>query len=183
MNLITILIGITLIILGRKALWLGVFSGVFLAASQILTYILFDQPETTIWLVSGVIASICLILYLTVEKVMVIITGAIGGGFLAFTISDGINIATADTVVTKLAVFLAGALIGILLLQLVYEWAMTAFTSLIGAYFISSLLIDQPLVELLLLVILSLIGIAIQAKGKITTKQSDFQEAYPEPYR
>lgn len=178
MVLITILVGAALIILGRKALWLGVFSGTFLAATQLLQYILFDQSESTIWIVSAVIAAITLLIYLTLEKAMVVILGAVGGGFLAFSLCNAMNFVTTDTFSSKFAVFVAGGLIGILLLKLVFEWAMKTFTALIGAYLISSLLIGQPIFQLLALVSLVILSIAIQRNNTAKLKHND----YPEPY-
>ncbi len=180
MTYLIVLIGSILIIFGRKAIWLGIFSGVLIASNQILSYILFDQPETTTWIIAGIIASISLVLYLTLEKAMVILLGSIGGGFLAFTIIKSFHFTFNDTFITKLAIFLAGSLIGILLLKLIFEWAITAFTSLIGAYLIASLIVGQPLIELFLLFILTAVGIAIQGKGKISTRHSDFQKVYSE---
>lgn len=180
MTLLTILIGIALIILGRKALWLGVFSGGFLAASQILGYILFDQTESTIWILSAISAAVILMIYLTLEKAMVIILGALGGGFLALSIFDSMSIISTDTFPAKFAVFVAGGLIGILLMKLIFEWAMKSLTVLLGAYLISSFLIGQPIFQLLALVVLSIIGIAIQGKETVKLNGGAYPESYSE---
>lgn len=180
MTLLTILIGIALIILGRKALWLGIFSGSFLAASQILSYILFDQAESTIWILSAITAGIILMVYLTLEKAMVVILGVLGGGFLALSVVNPLNIIATDTFPAKFAVFVAGGLIGVLLMKIVFEWTMKSLTALIGAYLISSFLIGQPIFQLLVLVVLSIVGIAIQGKETVKLRAGDYPDAYSE---
>jgi hypothetical protein len=181
MTLISILIGIALIILGRKALWLGVFSGSFLGASQLLTYILFDQGETTIWILSAIIAGIALMLYLTLEKAMVVILGAVGGGFLAFSVCTATSFMSTDTFPAKFAVFVAGGLFGILLMKIVFEWTMKAFTALIGAFLISSFLVGQPIFQLLALVLLTIIGLAIQGNETMKFPSAEYPDPYTEP--
>ena len=182
MTLITILIGIALIILGRKALWLGVFSGSFLAGVQLLSYVLFDQPESTIWILSAIAASFILMLYLTLEKAMVVILGALGGGFFAFSICNASGFLAADTFSSKFAIYVAGGLVGILLMKLVFEWTMKAFTALVGAYMVSSFLIGQPIFQLLALVVLAIIGITIQGNGTVKLNKSDYPETFSENY-
>ena len=180
MTFIIILIGIGLIALGRKALWLGVFSGVLLGASQLLSWFLFDQAETTIWIISAIIAGIALMLYLTLEKAMVVILGAVGGGFMAFSVLESSTAMATNTFSSKLAAFVVGGIIGILLLKLVFDWAMKAFTSLIGAYLVSSFLIGQPIFQLLALVLLTILGIVIQGNETVKVNQNEYPTPNPQ---
>jgi hypothetical protein len=182
MILITILVGITIIILGRKSLWLGVFSASFVFASQTLTYFLFDQPQTTIWIISGVISGIILIIYLTLEKVMLTVLGALTGGYLAIITFSALNLISMDTYVLKFFVFAGGGVIGVLLIKLVFDWAMKVLSALIGAYLVSSILAGQPIFQLVVLAILTIAGVAIHGNTLAKTKTVNYPEPYPETY-
>ena len=183
MTLLIIVIGLILLLLGRKALWLGVFAAVFLGASTLLEYILFDQPTTTIWIASSILAATSLVLFFAVEKAMMILLGALGGGFGAYLIISASDIVSLDTLITKASVFLIGGLLGILLIQGLYNWLVTVLSTLIGAYLVASLIQGQPIFKLAAVVILTIIGISIQTKGKITTRPDDYQEPYAETLR
>lgn len=167
MTFFVILISTALIILGRKALWLGLFSAVFIASSHFLSYFLFDQPDSTVWIIAGILAGICLVLYLTLEKAMVVLLGAIGGGYAVYTITNAIQLVSLDTFSKKTIAFVLGGLIGVIVLKLVFEWAMSTFSALIGAYMVTTLLPEQPIFQLALLVGLTLIGIGIQQKRNL----------------
>ena len=156
--------------MGKKAVWLGIFSGVFIAASKVLSYLLFDQPEAKIWLISGILAAISLFLYLFIENALVVLLGALGGGFLAHLIVTSAALLSLDTFVEKATVFIIGGLLGILLLKLIFEWAMTTLSALIGAFLISSLLVGQPIFQLFALVGLTVFGVAVQGQSKSKTK-------------
>jgi hypothetical protein len=164
MTTIYVIIGFVLLIAGRRALWLSVMGGVFVAATQFLTHFLFDMEASTIKLIAAGASLAVLVLYLFIEKTTIFILGTIGGGLAGIAMVNSFVILPADPLLQYFIAFLAGGALGLLLIQLLFQWTMVVFSTLMGAYLVSSVIVELPLFRLTVMALLVIAGLFIQTR-------------------
>ncbi|HET60225.1 MAG TPA: hypothetical protein ENN32_07645 [Chloroflexi bacterium] len=164
MTTIYVIIGFVLLIAGRRALWLSVMGGVFVATTQFLSHFLFDMKASTITLIAAGASLAVLALYLFIEKTTIFILGAIGGGLVGIiTVNSFFSLPT-DPLLQSFVSFLAGSALGLLLIQLLFQWTMVVFSSLMGAYLVSGVIGELPLFRLTAMGLLTIAGLFIQTR-------------------
>jgi len=164
MTTIYVIIGFVLLIAGRRALWLSVMGVVFVATTQFLTHFLFDMKASTITLIAAGASLVVLVLYLLIEKSTIFILGAIGGGLVGIITVNSFFSLPADPLLQSFVSFLAGSALGMLLIQLLFQWTMVVFSSLMGAYLVSGVIGELPLFRLTAMVLLTIAGLFIQTR-------------------
>jgi hypothetical protein len=164
MTTIYVIIGFVLLIAGRRALWLSLMGGVFVATTQLLNHYLFDMQASTITLIAAAASLAVLVLYLFIEKTTIFILGIVGGGLAGIIVVNSFFILPTDPLVQSLIAFLVGGAIGLLLIQLLFQWTMVLFSTLMGAYLASSLIVELPLFRLTAMALLVIVGLSIQTR-------------------
>jgi hypothetical protein len=164
MTTIYVIIGFVLLIAGRRALWLSLMGGVFVAATQLLNHYLFDLQASTVTLIASGISLAVLVLYLFIEKTTIFILGTVGGGLTGITVVNSFLILPTDPLVQSLIAFMVGGAIGLLLIQLLFHWAMVVFSTLMGAYLVSGVISELPLFRLTVMALLVIAGLFIQTR-------------------
>ena len=154
--------GIALLLFGRKLFWLLVAGAGFLAGFAIAPYLPGEISSTGTVIVGLVCGIIGALLALFAQKIALVVGGFLAGGYAAMIILGGTNLAGQ---VPEWLPFLAGGLVGALLLRTLFEWTLIVLTSIIGA-----ILIVQPFsIGSTLLTILTLVltgvGIVVQARS------------------
>ena len=164
MATIYVIIGFVLLIAGRRALWLSVMGGVFVATTQFLTHFLFDIKASTITLIAAATSVAVLVLFLFIEKTTIFILGSIGGGLAGIVLANAFLNLPTDPLLQSSIAFILGGAIGLLLIQLLFQWTMVVFSTLMGAYLASSLIVELPLIRLTAMALLVITGLCIQTR-------------------
>ena len=169
-----LIFGILLLIFGRSLFWLFVAAVGFVVGASFATRALPGQPEWIILVVALTVGIGGALLALVVPAAIGVVTGFVAGGYLALALLElfGTNL-------SELAwlPFLVGGLTGAVIVLLLFDWAVIALSSLVGAVTIVSVLALQGLPAIVLAAVLFLIGVALQtglwrnrpSRGQMTT--------------
>src|SRR5438552_3513653 len=160
--ILSILIGVVILLFGRKLFWLCVAAIGFAAGVELAPHLAQDPSallSLTIALLLGIIGAL---LALFLQKIAIAVLGFLAGGKLAGAIAAAffVHYAQHSTII-----FVIGGVIGALLLLVLFDWALIVVSSLIGAH----LLVYQSTIALpqsgsiILVIGLSVVGILVQA--------------------
>ena len=154
------LIGIVILLFGRKLFWLCVAAVGFAADVEIAPHLV-NQPSPllalTVALVLGLIGAL---LALFLQKIAIAVLGFLAGGKLAGAIAAAFFVQYAQY---STVIFLAGGIIGAILLLVLFDWALIVVSSLIGAHLIQSTIMLPASGSTIVFIALTVIGILIQA--------------------
>jgi hypothetical protein len=158
LNVINLLLGGSLLVAGRKLFWLFVAVLGFIVGLQV-TQQFFHGPETLSIIVGVVVGIIFALLAIFLETVAIGIAGFLAGGFVLSTLASmlGINGGAVYWIV-----YIIGGILGVALVMLLFDWALIALTSLVGASLIVQSWPAAPIGGGLLFFVLFLLGVIIQ---------------------
>jgi hypothetical protein len=166
MPVLKILIGIALLLLGRKLFWLFV-AGIGFVVAMELVLRLFAGPQTEavtlIALIVGLIAGvICALLAIFLQRAAVGIVGFLAGGYVVLSLLNILQLG--QTTILTWALVFVGAIVGVILALVVFEWALIVLSSLSGAGLIAqSVGVGRPLAALTFVAAL-IVGLAVQGR-------------------
>jgi len=160
MNIIPLLIGVLLLILGRKLFWLFVAAVGFAAGWAVATNLLHVQPEWVALALAVVVGVVGALLAHFVSRLAIGLAGFLAGGFLALSL---VGLLDLQANWWGWVAFVVGGILGSLLLGAALEWALIGFSSLAGAVLVAGSLDLSPSTHLLLLLGLFVVGVIIQA--------------------
>jgi hypothetical protein len=155
-----LLSGIVLLIFGRNLFWLLVAAVGFLAGVSLAPRILPQESEGVILIVAIVVGLVGALLALLVPNVIGMITGFVAGGYLALTLVEVLDLNLGDLAWLP---FLIGGVIGAIIVLMLFDWALIVLSSLAGATTIISLTSLHGGLALLAVVVLFIIGVAVQS--------------------
>ena len=158
-----ILIGVFLLLFGRKLFWLLVGGIGFFAGSALASLLFHGASE---WVILGIALAVGIIgavLAQLVQKVGVALAGFIVGGMvfsgLVTSVMGGFNI-------PQWVVFIIGGVFGILLTVVLFEWSLIILSSVAGAWMITDAMqVGFPL-SALVIIVLFFIGLTLQFRLK-----------------
>src|SRR6266498_4688539 len=154
------LIGVVILLFGRKLFWLCVAAVGFAAGVEIAPHLV-HEPSTLLALtVALVLGFIGALLALFLQKIAIAVAGFLTGGKLAVAIVAALFAQYAHSFGIT---FLIGGIIGALLLLALFDWALIVLSSVVGAHLIQSALTLPPSGSTILFVGLAAIGIIVQA--------------------
>ncbi len=158
LNIINLLLGTALLVAGRKLFWLfvgviGFVTGIQLAAR------FWNGPEWTAILIGVIVGILFALLAVFIEALAIGVAGFLAGGFILTTFTNmlGLN----DGLLFWI-IYAIGGIIGLLLVLLLFDWALIALSSLAGAALIVQSLFSQGGAGGLVFIILFIVGIVIQ---------------------
>jgi hypothetical protein len=160
-----LVVGVLLLVLGRRLYWLFVAGIGFLTGLQLGPRLLPDQSELVIVVVACALALVGALVAVVATKVALGIIGFVAGGGVAVVLLDKAGMGGGTL---ALVIYIAAGIAGAILLLVLFDWALIVLSSLAGA----SLLV-MSLTELfaipstaggILIIVLAVIGIAIQAR-------------------
>src|SRR4051812_36620769 len=154
------LIGVVVLLFGRKLFWLCVAAVGFAAGVEIAPHVT-SQPSgllaLTFALVLGFVGAF---LAIFLQKVAVAVAGFLAGGKLANALTATFLASYAQH---SAIIFIIGGIVGALLLLSLFDWALIVISSVTGAYLIQGAVSLSPTGSALLVAGLTLLGILIQA--------------------
>lgn len=133
LEIVYIIFGILLLMLGRKLFWL--FSGVtcFIIAIEYAGLFLAGRSDKIILIVALICAIIGLILAFVVQKVGLGIAGFLGGGYVSMMLIRELGFSLSWL---PWVIFILGGVLGAILITVIFDWALIILSALIGAFLI-----------------------------------------------
>jgi hypothetical protein len=159
MKFLMVVLGLIMLIFGRKLFWLFVAIVGFLVGMEFIDLTLADQA---LWikLLGGLGAGLLgALLAIFVERVAFILAGFFAGAYVALLLVQQLDIAGAS-----LLVAVAGGVIGAIAAALLMDWAIIVLSCLVGAGAIVSRLGLRDVNTAIVFLVLVIIGILVQAK-------------------
>jgi hypothetical protein len=166
MLVLEILIGIVLLLWGRKVFWLFVAGIGFVVAMDLVTR-LFAGPQaetiTLIALVAGLVAGVIgALLAIFLQRVAVGVAGFLAGGYIVLSFLEIMGAGEMTALSWVLA--FVGGIIGLVLALVLLEWALIVLSSLSGAGLIAQSAGLNRSLAVLLFVVALIIGIVVQGR-------------------
>jgi hypothetical protein len=154
------LIGVVLLLFGRKLFWLCVAAVGFAVGVEIAPQLVNEPSPLLALTVALVLGLIGALLALFLQKIAIAVLGFLAGGKLAGAIAAAflVHYAQYSTVT-----FLVGGVIGAILLLFLFDWALVVVSSLIGAHLIQSAITLPPSGSTIVFIGLTIVGILVQA--------------------
>jgi len=156
-----LVLGIVLLLFGRRAFWIFVAVAGFAAGFAFATQYMAGQPELVILLIAVVAGVIGAVLGLMLEWLAILIAGFLAGGYLAtsLAVSLGLTLAAGNWVI-----YIIGGIIGLILVAAFFDWAIIILSVLLGANIIvTSLSIPASALYWVIFLGLIVVGIVVQA--------------------
>jgi hypothetical protein len=160
MNILRILIGILALILGRRLFWLFVGVVGFALGFTCATEFFQGQPDWLIVVIALGVGLLGALLAVFVQQIAIGVAGFIGGGYITLTV---VNTLGWDPGSAAWLPFLVGGIVGLVLMIVLFDWALIVLSSLVGAGLIVEAIQLREPVEIVLFVALVAVGIVVQA--------------------
>lgn len=129
-GILNLILGAILLVAGRKLFWLLVGGLGFVVGVTIATRF-FHGNELIMILAGLVLGIIFALLAIFLESIAIGIAGFVGGGYVLMSIADMLGVARGD--VMSWIIFVIGGIIGVILVTLLFNWALITISSLAGA--------------------------------------------------
>jgi hypothetical protein len=129
LSLINLLLGVGLLILGRRLFWLFVAAGGFLAGVTFATRFL-NGPEWLTLLIGIITGIIFAVLAMFLKAFAIGLAGFFLGGSILSAFAGGLGI---DSGGINWIIYIIGGVIGIILVALLFDWALITLSSFAGA--------------------------------------------------
>ena len=156
------LIGVVILLFGRKLFWLCVAAVGFAAGVEIAPHLVHEPSPLLALTVAIILGIIGALLALFLQKIAISVLGFLAGGKLAGAIAAAFLIHYGEH---STIVFLAGGIIGAILLLFLFDWALIVVSSLIGSHLIvyqGAIVLPQS-GSLIVFIGLAVIGMLVQA--------------------
>lgn len=169
MDIVRILVGVALLILGRRLFWLFVGLVGFVAGITLATQFLSGQPDWLVLVIALVAGLLGVLLALFLQQLAVGVAGFVAGGYIIVNLVSMLMGET-DQLLYWL-IFLIGGIIGAVLVILLFDWALIVLSSLTGATLVVQAAGLNPTLTLVLFVVLLVVGFVIQASSMTQREQ------------
>jgi Domain of unknown function (DUF4203) len=154
------LIGVIVLLFGRKLFWLCVAAVGFAAGVEIAPHLVHEPSPLLALIVALVLGLIGALLALFLQKIAVAVLGFLAGGKLAGAIAAAFFVQYAQY---SAVIFVIGGIIGAILLLVLFDWALIVVSSLIGAHLIQSAIVLPASGSTIVFIGLVVLGILVQA--------------------
>jgi len=130
---LSIILGLLLLLVGRRVFWIFVAGVGFLAGLQLAPTLLPDQPQLVVLLVAVTLAIVGAILAIVLQRVAVAVAGWFAGGILASRLM--VALGWSDPGVVWIA-SIVGAVVAAIIVSLLFDTALIFLTTFSGAILI-----------------------------------------------
>src|SRR5437762_6437204 len=154
------LIGVVVLLFGRKLFWLCVAAAGFVAGAEIAPHLVHEPSpllQLTVALVLGLIGALLAFL---LQKIAIAVVGFLAGGKLASAIAAAffVHYSQYSTII-----FVVGGLIGAMLLLFLFDWALIVVSSFIGAHMIQNAIVLPSSGSTIVFLGRAIVGMVVQA--------------------
>jgi len=163
--IIELILGIGLLVAGRKLFWLFVAAAGFFTGVE-LTARFFHGPEGLSIVVGIVVGILFAILAMALRSIAISIAGFLLGGAALLSLATSFGVERGE-----LIIYIVGGIIGVIFLSVFFDWALIGISSFAGASVLVQILaLERPVAGLAFIVLL-IAGIAIQFADKNREKK------------
>ncbi|MDQ6810098.1 MAG: TMEM198/TM7SF3 family protein [Verrucomicrobiota bacterium] len=153
-------IGAVILLFGRKLFWLFVAAVGFAAGVQLAPYFVHEPTPVLALTFALVLGFVGALLALFLQKIAVAVAGFVAGGQLAVAVAATFYAQHAQY---HLVIFVAGGIVGAILLLVLFDWALIVLSAVVGAHLIVGAIHLPPAGTAIAFGILALIGVLAQA--------------------
>ena len=154
------LVGVVILLFGRKLFWLCVAAIGFAAGVELAPHLV-QQPspllELTFAFVLGFVGAL---LALFLQKIAIGIAGFLAGGKLGLALAAAFLGNAAEL---YWVTFIIGGIVGAIALLLLFDWALIFLSAIVGAYLIQGVTNLPPAGSTILFLALVVVGVLVQA--------------------
>jgi hypothetical protein len=159
MKFAMIVLGLIMLVFGRKLFWLFVAIVGFLVGMEFTNLLLVNQP-LGVQLLGGLAAGLVgALLAIFVQRIAFVLAGFFAGAYLAILLAHPLGLAG-----TGLILPVVGGVIGAIVAALLMDWAIIVLSCLVGAGATVSRLGLRDVNTAIVFLVLVIIGILVQAK-------------------
>ena len=158
-QIIMVLVGIAVLVAGRKLFWLFVGAVGFAVGLSLAFQLLTDQPGWLILVAALILGVVGAVVAIFVQTAAIGVAGFLVGGYVVVWLLQQFGL---DLSQWGWIVFIIGGILGVILALYLFDAALIILSSLTGASLIVQVTHFSPLVTTLLFIILVVIGIVIQ---------------------
>ncbi len=159
-NIINLVLGIVLLITGKKLYWLFVAVVGFVIGLALATQYVHLNPPWLIYLVALGAGVIGAVLATFLQHLAIALVGFIAGGYGAVYLATLLGRSSPPI---DLMAFIIGGIVGLLLVASVFNWALYILSAWAGATLVTEAIGLQAQLGLILFFVLFVLGIVIQA--------------------
>ena len=158
--ILRIVIGAALLLLGRKLYWLFVAGVGFVVATELVTRFSGIESLALLILIALAAGVVGALLAVWLQRAAIGLAGFFAGGYAVLALLD---LARVQVPVLIWVLALVGAVMGVVVTLVVFDWGLIALSSLAGAgTIVQALDLTRPMTVVAFLVLLA-IGMAVQA--------------------
>ncbi|MBU1085989.1 MAG: hypothetical protein KKD05_00545 [Candidatus Omnitrophica bacterium] len=154
-----IVLGIVLLMLGRKLFWLFAGMTAFAIGLEYAGLFLPGKSDKIVLIAALICAIIGLVLAFVVQKIGLAIAGFLAGGYVSMMLIKelGFQLSWIPWVI-----FIVGGILGVILILVIFDWALIILSSLIGAFLIIQATGFSLYLTKILFILLTAVGIITQ---------------------
>jgi hypothetical protein len=169
LGIINILLGIALLLFGRRLFWLFVGAAGFVAGVQ-LTQRAWDLVDPLAIVVGVVVGILFAILAVFLRAIAIGIAGFLAGGSILLGAAAIFGL---DSGAASVILYLVGGILGAILIGVLFDWALITLSSLAGAALIVQAVDIGPDLARVGFFVLTIAGVLIQGAALRRTKKDD----------
>lgn len=161
MTLYYLLVGIVLLVFGKRLFWL--FSGLvgFLVGFNLAEKLVPNLPPTTLIIIALVAGVVMAVFSILVQKLAIAVVGFLAGAFLVYQLLPVLSIYPGNLI---WLIVILGGILGVFLATTMFDWALIIISSAIGASVIANhLAVPRPF-PVVITIALLLFGIVVQSR-------------------
>ena len=165
---ISIVVGALALLAGRKLYWLFVGLAGFAVGTTLAATYLAGRPEWLVLIIGVGAGLLGAVLAVFLQRLAIGLSGFLVGGYLVWS-----ALAALDWRVTMVSwiLVLVGAVVGLVLVAALFDWALIMLSSLAGANLITQAVNVRASFSALLFVVLVLVGVGVQGRTLLREKQ------------
>jgi hypothetical protein len=167
------IVGAALLLLGRKIFWLFIGGLGFVAGLQLAAHFL-HGPESITLLVGLALGVALALLAIFLETLAIGVAGFLAGGYTLVGLAGMLGL---ERPALTWLIYLIGGIAGIVLVTMLFNWAIISLSSLAGASMIVAAFPVQRGLAGLVFLVLVLIGVVVQATAM---RREDHPERHEE---
>lgn len=159
---IRLVLGILVLLAGRRLFWMFVAGLGFLVAFALMARLMASAGDWLAILVSLVVGALGALLAVYLQRLAIGLAGFLSGGYVLSYLLEVFGVQAA---LPEWLPFLVGGVLGALLLGSLFDWGLILLSALIGATLIAQVLDVDTLLRSSVYVVLTMSGILYQAQG------------------
>ncbi|HEY1583551.1 MAG TPA: DUF4203 domain-containing protein [Chthoniobacterales bacterium] len=158
--IISLLLGVALLLFGRRLFWLFVAALGFAIGLQLAPYLSHNPPLWLSLILSLGLGLIGALVAFLLQKLAIAVAGFLVGGRIAIAFAAAF---LANYGHYSMIIFLIGGILGAILLLVLFDWALIIFSSIEGARLIAGAVHLPSTGTTILIVVLAVFGIIVQS--------------------